>query len=65
MEMKHLDPNFEVLRPPRGLVAHFFDTINILGGPVGICLIFILICFFYFTLEYLVNARKKMNKKKN
>lgn len=64
--MKHLDPDYEVDRPPMGLVPHFWDTINVLGGWRGMVLISIGVIIFYFVVDYAVmqGRKKRMIKKK-
>lgn len=63
--MKHLDPEYEVDRPPQGFVPHFWDTINVLGGARGMFLITLGIIIFYFTVEYVITqGRKKREAKK-
>jgi hypothetical protein len=64
--MKHLDPDYEVDRPPMGLVPHFWDTINVLGGWRGMVLISIGVIIFYFVVDYAVmqGRKNRMIKKK-
>jgi hypothetical protein len=64
--MKHLDPDYEVDRPPSGLIPHFWDTIDVLGGSRGMILLILGVIIFYFLIDYIVSQgrKKRMAKKK-
>jgi hypothetical protein len=67
MVMKHLEADYEVDRPPSGFIPHFWDTIDSLGGTVGLSLIVIGILLFYFIVDYTIttNRKKREQKKKH
>ncbi len=65
--MKHLEPDYEVDKAPSGFIAHFWDTIESIGGVNGIIILFVLIIVFYFVVEYTVQtgrANREAKKKR-
>lgn len=63
--VKHLDPDYFVHKRPSGYIAHFWDTIDSLGGPTGLFLITLGILIFYLIVEYTIQrSRQKREAKK-
>ncbi len=61
----HLDNDYELSSRPTGLVAHFWDTIDALGGATGITLIGIGILAFFLVVDYVItSSRLKREGKK-
>lgn len=52
--VKHLDPDYFVSKRPTGLIAHFWDTIEALGGYKGLFLICVGVILFYFIVNYTI-----------
>lgn len=64
--VKHLDPDYFVNQRPTGYVAHFWDTIDALGGPVGLTLLSVGILLFYFIVQYTIHrSRQRREAQKN
>lgn len=64
--VKHLDFDYEIEEKPTGLIPHFWDTIEALGGFKGIFLITLGVLLFYGIVIYVVTTgRLKRQKKKN
>jgi hypothetical protein len=63
--VKHLEPDYEVDRPISTYISHFWDTIDSLGGWIGLTCILIGVILFYFTIEYIItSSRIKREQKK-
>lgn len=63
--VRHLERDYEMETKPSGLVPHFWDTIEVLGGWKGMCLLSFGIMSFYFIVVYFVTSgRKKREAKK-
>lgn len=63
--VRHLDPSYEESVKPSGVVPHFFDTIEALGGWKGLTLLFIGLVIFYLVVEYAIQrGRRRQNSKK-
>lgn len=65
--VKHLESDYEVDRPIITLTSHFWDTVNSLGGPIGLALIFVGVLAFYFIVDYTIyisRQRREQKKKK-
>jgi hypothetical protein len=63
--VKHLESDYEMSHKPTGLVPHFWDTIDSLGGMTGLSLITIGFVLFYYFVDYMVvTSRKKREEKK-
>lgn len=63
--MKHLEEDYELDKPIVGIVSHFFDTIEALGGWTGIFFITISILGFYLFVVFTIQSgRKKREAKK-
>ena len=52
--MRHLDHDYELARPATGFIPHFHDTIDALGGWVGVCCIGLAAVAFYFIVLYVI-----------
>jgi hypothetical protein len=63
---RHLEHDYEVEEAPSGMVHHFWDTIQVLGGWKGLALLCIAIVSFYAIVVYFVTAgrAKRSNPKK-
>ncbi|RYH24764.1 hypothetical protein EON65_16315 [archaeon] len=58
--VKHLDPDYFVSTRPTGFIAHFWDTIDALGGYKGLFLISVGVLLFYFIVNYTIyKSREK------
>lgn len=63
--MRHLDYDYVQDRKPTGLIIHLQDTIDALGGPIGLACIGLGIIVFYFVvLLFLTRGRKQRSVKK-
>ncbi len=61
----NLDNDYEMATRPSGLMAHFWDTIEALGGTTGIVLISVGILGFFLIVDYVITtSRKKREAKK-
>jgi D-alanyl-lipoteichoic acid acyltransferase DltB (MBOAT superfamily) len=64
--MKHLDPDWEVDKFTINFIAHFWDTIEKLGGWKGLAILLVIIGAFYGYVMYAVKSgRKKRESKKH
>lgn len=57
--MKYLDPDYEVDSPPTGLIPHFFDTINVLGGWKGLLGISFGVLLFFLVIDFSISYNRK------
>lgn len=58
--MRHLDPKWELENPGLSLVAHFWETIDSIGGWKGLCVIGAVIGIFHAVVNYVIaNGRRK------
>lgn len=65
--VKHLEEDYELDRPIRSFISHFWDTIDALGGSFGLALIIIGVLLFYFIVDYTIyisRQRREQKKKK-
>jgi hypothetical protein len=63
--VKHLDVDYFQDSRPTGLIPHFWDTIDVLGGSLGLGLITLGVFLFYLLVHYVVqSSRAKREKKK-
>lgn len=63
----HLEHDYEMTTRPTGLIAHFWDTIDAIGGTTGIILISVGILGFFLIVDYVITSNRKkreMKKKK-
>jgi len=64
--VKHLENDYELDQKPTGFVPHFWDTIDSLGGPLGLVLMTLAFVIFYYVVDYMVtSSRKKRELKKS
>ena len=62
----HLESDYEMFEKPTGFVPHFWDTIDSLGGPLGIALLSVGIILFFLIVDYVITSgRKKREAKKS
>lgn len=58
--VRYLDQDYQQASKPTGLIPHFWDTIDSLGGILGLSLLFLGICAFYYIVMYtIVSGRQK------
>jgi hypothetical protein len=64
--VKHLEPDYELDKPIITFVSHFWDTIDALGGPVGLSLIILAVFIFYIVVDYtiFISRQRRENKQK-
>lgn len=63
--VKHLEHDYELTWRPTGLVPHFWDTIEALGGLVGIFGLATAVIIFYFGVLFYINySRQRRESKK-
>jgi hypothetical protein len=61
----HLENDYELFERPMGIVPHFWDTIDVLGGWMGLTLISVGILAFFLVVDYVITTgRKKREAKK-
>lgn len=63
---KYLESDYDLSNKPTGLIPHFHDTIEAIGGIFGIALIFFGILFFYWLVSFYIaySRQRRENKKK-
>ncbi len=64
--VKHLlEHDYDISEKPSGFIPHFWDTIDALGGYLGIFLLSVGILLFFFIVDYTITSgRKKREGKK-
>jgi hypothetical protein len=62
---KYLEHDYDLERKPTGFIPHFHDTIDALGGILGLFLILVGIVAFYWLVSfYIAYSRAKRESKK-
>jgi hypothetical protein len=62
---RYLDQDYDQAGKPTGLIPHFWETLEVLGGALGIFGIFLGIALFYtFVNWFITSGRKKREAKK-
>lgn len=63
---KYLEHDYDLEHKPTGFIPHFHDTIDSLGGYLGIFLLLVGIILFYCFVSFYIDysRRQRENKKK-
>lgn len=62
--VKHLEPDYFLSQRPTGYLAHFWETIESLGGYIGLGLITFGIILFYFLVNYIIYRSRQAREAK-
>jgi hypothetical protein len=63
--MKHLDHEYELEAPVPGLITHFHQTIENLGGWIGVgCISIVILLFYLYVIYTITSGRKKREAEK-
>lgn len=64
--VRHLEHDYVQETKPTGFIPHFHETIDSLGGSLGIAIICLAVIAFYFIVTYTItSARTKREAKAN
>lgn len=62
---KYLEHDYDLEQKPTGFIPHFHDTIDALGGYLGLLLLLLgIIAFYWLVAFYIQYSRQKRDAKK-
>jgi len=62
--MKHLTHDYELSEKPQGFVPHFWDTIDSLGGPIGLVVLGLVVGAFHLFVVWFVERQRLQREAK-